>query len=147
MLSDVLVYHEPTNYLQGKFSMEFCLATALTMGKVGLSEITDEKVNDPRIRKLIKRVRLSFGGERAAPQDVVTLRLKDGREYSLGVERARGATEVPLTDEEIAAKYRDCAGLVLAEDKVEKTLDLMLNLEQLGQVSELMKMVGAVKSG
>ena len=61
----------------------------------------------------------------------------------MAVERARGECEVPLTDEEITSKYRDCAGIVLPEDKVQQSLELMLNLEQLQHINELMATVAA----
>jgi 2-methylcitrate dehydratase PrpD len=142
MAGNALVYHEPANYLQGKFSMEFCLATALVERKVGLRQITNEKVNDPKIRQLMQRVRVHFAGPPVAEQDVVGVRLKNGKQYALGVERARGAAEIPLTDEEIIAKYRDCASLMLPQDKAEQALDQMLNLEQLQNISAFMDMLG-----
>ncbi len=145
MAANVLVFDEPVNYLQGKFSMQFCLATALSKRKVGLLEVTDEKVNDTKIKQLMKRVRLSYGDQPLTQSDIVKVRLRDGTEYSLAIDKARGDCEAPLTEEEIISKYRDCAGIVLSEDKVEQTLELMLNLEQLRQISELMDMVSNSK--
>ena len=144
-VASILVYNEPVNYLQAKFSMQFCLATALVERKVGLLEVTNEKVNDPKIKQLMKRVRLNLGDEPSTQRDIVTVRLKDGKEYSLGVDRARGSAEIPLTDEEIISKYRDCAGIIMPKDKVEQALELMLNLEQLRQISELMDIVSGSK--
>ena len=139
--ADVLVFNEPANYLQGKFSMQFCLAVSISERKLGLREVTDEKVNDPKIRRLMKLVRVSYTDEPLPPSDTVTVRLEDGKEYSQSVEKARGIYELPLSDEEIASKYRDCAGTVLPADKVEQTLELLLNLERLPKVSELMDLV------
>ena len=141
MGANVLVFDEPATYLQGKFSMHFCLATALLEGKLGLSEITDEKVNDPKIRQMMKRVRLHFVDEPLPQADVVKIKLKDGREYSLAVDLAKGDCEVPLTDEEIISKYRDCARITLPQDKSKRALEMMLNLEKLPDIGELMDMV------
>jgi 2-methylcitrate dehydratase PrpD len=137
-LAKVLMYHEPTNYLQGKFCMEFCLATALVEGKLGPLQVADEKVNDPKIRELIKRVRLQFEGPEVAEKEVVHVKLKDGKEYSLGVERDRGAAEIPLTDVEIIAKYRDCASILLTSEESEQALDQMLNMDRLQDIKALM---------
>ncbi|MFC1864318.1 MmgE/PrpD family protein [Chloroflexota bacterium] len=145
LAGSVLVFEEPVDYLQGKFSMQFCLATAILERKVGLHEVTDEMVNDPRIRGLMKRVRLICGDEPLARSDIVKVRLKDGKEYSLAVDKARGDAGVPLTDEELISKYRDCAGTILPKDKMEQALELILNLEQLQQVGELMDIVGRSK--
>jgi len=145
LAGNALVFEEPVNCLQGKFSMQFCLATALLERKVGLREVTDKMVNDPRIRGLMKRVRLICGDEPLARSDIVKVRLKDGKAYSLAVDKARGDAGVPLTDEELISKYRDCAGTILSKDKMEQALELMLNLEQLQQVGELMDIVGRSK--
>ena len=141
MAANVLVFEAPVNYLQGKFSMQFCLATALSERRMGLLEVTDEKVNDPKIKRLMKRVRLTHGDEPLAQSDTVKVKLKDGREYSSTVDKARGNCEAPLTDEELIAKYRECAGVLLSKEKVERALELMLNFEQLRKVSDLMDIV------
>ena len=54
---DILTYLEPTTYLQGKFSLPFCMAMSLLENKVGMAQVTNEKVNNPKTRELMKRVR------------------------------------------------------------------------------------------
>ncbi|MFH1381537.1 MAG: MmgE/PrpD family protein [Chloroflexota bacterium] len=147
MARDVLVYNKPVNALQGKFSLPFCLAVSILERKVGLTEITDVKVKDPRIEKLMKLVRVKFSDEPEAKQDIVRVKLRNGREYSLGIEKARGSYELPLTDEEIIAKYRDCAGLVLTRDRAEQALKMVLRLEYLKNINELMVIIGKRRQG
>lgn len=143
---DILTYNEPVTYLQGKFSLPFCMAIALLERKVGLCQVTDEKVNDPRTRQLMKRVQFRPQGEPVAQSDIVTVRLKDGREHSLGIDKPRGHPEIPLTDEELISKYRDCAAIILPEDEVEWSLGLILNLEQLQQANKLMDIISRNKT-
>ena len=146
MTGDILTYNDPVTYLEGKFSMPFCMAIALLERKVGLLQVTNEKVNDPKTKQLMKQVRLCPGGEPVAASDVVKVRLRDGKEYSLGIDKARGHPELPLTDEELISKYRDCAAIILPQDEVEQVLGLMLNLEQLQQTSELMDIISKNKA-
>ncbi len=146
MTGDILTYNDPVTYLEGKFSMPFCMAIALLERKVGLLQVTNEKVNDPRTKQLMKQVRLCPGGEPVAASDVVKVRLRDGKEYSLGIDKVRGHPELPLTDEELISKYRDCAAIILPQDEVEQVLGLMLNLEQLQQTSELMDIISKNKA-
>jgi len=141
MTGNILTYNDPVTYLEGKFSMPFCMAIALLERKVGMLQVTNEKVNDPKTKQLMKRVRLCPEGEPVAASDVVKVRLRNGKEYSLSVDKARGHPESPLTDENLIAKYRDCAAIILADDEVEQVLQLMLNLEQLQQTSELMDII------
>src|SRR5918912_842369 len=46
-------YRDATDWLEGKFCLEYTLAAALADGRVDLYTYTDEKVRDPRIRRLM----------------------------------------------------------------------------------------------
>ena len=52
----ILRYTNPGNALESKFSMEFAMAVALTDRRFGLAQVTDKKVNDPVVKKLMKMV-------------------------------------------------------------------------------------------
>src|SRR5258706_9513425 len=45
-----LIHHHPTDELQAKFSMEFCMACCLLYRKAGLLEFTKEVVNRPEVK-------------------------------------------------------------------------------------------------
>src|SRR5205085_8299797 len=51
-----LIHHRPTNELQAKFSMEFCMAILLLQRKAGLEQYTDEVVNRPDVQAMIAKV-------------------------------------------------------------------------------------------
>jgi 2-methylcitrate dehydratase PrpD len=143
----LLFYDNPCTELEGKFSMQFCMAAALTDRKVGLSQVRDEKVNNPQIKELMKKVTLSIhpdwieGESSETRPDVVTVILKDGREYTYQVDKARGHADVPLSWEELLVKYRDCAGLVMEKGDVERSIELLEGLEEIGDIKELMDIV------
>ena len=42
LLPDNLTHHRPVTAVQGKFSMEFCLASILVLRRAGLAELTDD---------------------------------------------------------------------------------------------------------
>ena len=71
----------------------------------------------------------------------ITVRLKDGRVYENQVNVPRGTPEAPLTLEILKEKYRDCAKNVLSQERVERSIDLVLNLEEIGNIHDLMKVV------
>lgn len=132
----VLVFMEPSDHLQAKFSMPFALAAALVEGKVGLPQITDAKANDARIRNVARKVTVRFDARNADP-DTLTVRLKDGRQFSASTTTARGNADAPLSDDEISTKFIDCATMILPADKAGRALELMLDLERLSAVSDL----------
>jgi 2-methylcitrate dehydratase PrpD len=53
------------------------------------------------------------------------------------IDTPRGDPRNPLTWEQLAAKFSDCAGLVLPADKVERALEAVERLQELPNVSDL----------
>ena len=53
----VLIHSRPRTALEGKFSLEYCIAIAIVDKEVGLKQFTDSKVRDAKIRELISKVR------------------------------------------------------------------------------------------
>ena len=60
----------------------------------------------------------------------VTIRTTDGRSYDARVDIPRGDPALPLTDDELLSKYRDCARSQLRVDDVERSVDLVLGLRE-----------------
>jgi 2-methylcitrate dehydratase PrpD len=109
-----LIHHHPTDSLQGKFSMEFCMAALLLYGRAGLNEFTDEVVKRPEIQAMIQRVRFGVHPEaEKAGYDKMTsildIHLKGGRTISGRADFAKGSPSDPMSFEEVAAKFLDNA--------------------------------------
>ena len=139
----VLIHSRPRAALEGKFSMQYCMAIALIDGMVGLQQFTDEKVLDPRAQGLLSRVAFAHpqglsGAEILGTPERVTVRLRDGTELSHEVLVAKGDPPNPMSDEEVAAKYRDCASSYLSTGDVQRSLELVSSLEEVEDVAVLM---------
>ena len=138
-LPQILIHHRPRTSLEGKFSMEYCLARALLDGKIGIGQFAEEKILEPTVQELLQRVRYVHpeGAETERRSEVVTVRLKNGREYSHEVFIAKGAPENPMTMAELTAKYRDCASLVFSSEVVERSLQMVNQLEEVRDIAKL----------
>ena len=150
----MLIHARPKTALEGKFSMQYCLAAALIDRRVGLSHFTDEQVNRADIQALIPRVSVSVHPDLARPEQLsadfaeVTVQLVDGRSYTERVEFPAGHARRPLTDAELDAKYLECAGLRLGRDGAQRSLERLRNLERLESVRKLVTyLVPAVAVG
>ena len=129
-----LIYHRPTTGLEGKFSMEYCVAAALIDGSVRLRSFDDQSVQRPVVQKLLRRVQVvevPRGGEEVLAPTQVTVWIRDGRSLTAQVTGERGSPQDPLSWDELVAKYRDCAGRVLPEDQVVRSLELITNLDKI----------------
>jgi 2-methylcitrate dehydratase PrpD len=138
-----LIYHQPTDNLQGKFSMEFCMAAALLYGKVGLAEFTSEVVNRPAVQELMKRIHFGVNPvAEAAGYDkmttIIDIHMKDGRTISGRADFAKGSPANPMSFDEVVAKFTDCAGAAKWPASRSKAIvALVKRLEDVKDVREL----------
>lgn len=142
-----LIHHDPKTGAQGRFSMEFCLATALTERRVDLDQFEDRKVNDPQIRNIMKKVRMNVPPELQsrdkvdAGYTIVTIELIDGQKYSFRLENSsiKGFPSNPLSREELLGKYRKCVQRsALKGEQVNRSIELIEHLERVKNIKELM---------
>jgi 2-methylcitrate dehydratase PrpD len=149
LFAGVLIRTDPQTGLEGKPSLEFCSAVAMLDGRLGLDAFTDDRVRDPRTRSMMARVKsyVDPALERGAPavatdpmgdRTPVTIVLADGRELSETVRFARGSPENPMSRDEIAAKYRDCARRSLDADRAGRALAMLETLDALPSVTPLL---------
>jgi 2-methylcitrate dehydratase PrpD len=145
----VLIRTEPRTGLEGKPSLEFCAASAMLDGRLGLEAFTDERVRDARVKAMMARVRpyVDPALTRGAPgvardafgdRTTVTIVLAGGREVSETIHFARGSPENPMSDEELLGKYRECARRSLDLNSAERALALLRQFESLPTVCPLM---------
>jgi 2-methylcitrate dehydratase PrpD len=143
LLPKILIHSNPQTGLEGKFSMEFCMAIALLDRRVGLEQFTDEKAKDPGTVDILKRVKmivnpdLKIGRLSASVPVNVIVRLKDGTALSRRVDRAKGNPEIPLSRDELTEKFKDCARPLLSGEKAERIIKTINDLEHLQYINEL----------
>jgi 2-methylcitrate dehydratase PrpD len=139
----------PRSALDAKFSVQYCLARALIDGEVVLPQFDGDAYLDPRVAQVMARIeaaphpRMSpastahFGAE-------VTVTTTDGRRLTKAVDIAPGRTsENRLPRSVLEAKYRDCAGRVLTAEAVDRSLDLIAEMESLERASMLADVLAA----
>ncbi len=141
---NLLIYDRPKTGLEGKFSMNLCVAAALSDGRVGLETFEDAYVQSARIQELLPRIALrvnpSLGKNAPAlTQAIVTIKLNGGKVLRREANGARGYPQHPPSAEELGTKFRSCAMKALPEENVESVLDCLHDLESLRDVRSLCK--------
>jgi len=111
---NTLIHHEPKTGLQGKFSMEYCMAVLLIDGRAGLAQFTDAAVNRPAAQDMLHRV--TFYNDPAADavgadkmRSLVEITLKDGRKFSGQADFAKGSPQKPMSFDDAVEKFQGCA--------------------------------------
>jgi len=140
----VLIHPEPRTGLEAKFSLPYCISAFLVHGKLDLSHFEEDALNDGRVRKLMKRVKVKPDkrlGELVRTKGVLApteIDVKLGnRTLSKMVLEAKGGASSPLPDMEIEEKFRICAGRALPSEKVNKVMSLINSLESIENITTL----------
>ena len=140
----------PKSGTEAKFSMSYAIAAALLDSKIGLSSFTDEAVNRPEVRKVMKRVtaRESDGG--MLPRfATITIRLRNGEVASERVDALHGSPSSPLSEAEFIEKIEDClswGGSPIRGKAVMNAVSIILKLDVGSLVAALMAPTRAARS-
>jgi 2-methylcitrate dehydratase PrpD len=138
-----LLHHRPTTGLQGKFSMEFCMAILLLDRKAGLVEFQDKVVQRPDVQEMVKRINFYIDpvAENAGLDkmtSIMKITMKDGKVYTGRAEFAKGSPSNPMTYEEVADKFRGCAEFAKwPTAKAEAVIAAVKSLETQSDMSKL----------
>ena len=123
----------PVTGLDGKFSFQYTVGSALLDGQISIHTFTEEMLGRPQLQSLLAQTHLTMNP--AIPADfedmwvTVTAQMQDGQEYSVRCDRPRGIWGNPLTRDERLVKVRQCCGRVLPADDVEAVVEIVEKLE------------------
>ena len=120
---------------EAAFCAPFLIAAALVHGKVGLEEVSEEGVRDPKVRALMKRVKQV--PQVAKGKKTVTVHLRDGRKLT-----AQGSGSRITDTAVIEAKFAHCAGAVLGDKPADELKRLILSLDSQPDIQRLMAVAG-----
>ena len=123
--------------------MNFAIAVALSSGALDLTHFRKELVRDEALRSLMSKCEtfidedLDHARASRAPAAQIRVELLDGQVLETVVGSARGNPENPLSHEEIAGKFRQCAGRSIGADQVEELKTAVFDLEHIDDVTQV----------
>jgi len=136
--ADALHHADPETGLEAKFSMEYCVASALVRERVGLDTFTPAAVDDPAVQRV--RERVEFRVDDGLPYDAHAGRVlveTDERIHEHRRVDPPGTHDDPLSAAQLRHKFEECAGRVLPDPSVDRLYDLFSSLpdrDRLGTV-------------
>jgi 2-methylcitrate dehydratase PrpD len=144
------VKRAPVTGYQAQFSGPYAVVAGLHGGSglgVGLDDYTDALAQDPGRRRLMALVDVvpDERCDRIFPMQfpaVVRVRTDDGQEWTEEVLANRGGPDRPLSDEELAVKFRANVAGRLDPETADQVAELVLGLDCLEDVSGVMKLLG-----
>jgi 2-methylcitrate dehydratase PrpD len=140
----ILRNHSPQTALEGKFSMEFAMACALTTGRAGPAELRDDLVRSAHVQALMKRVSVRTDDREdpempgRAPYDMVIVETADKRRIeSAKVKHVRGGPELPLERAELWTKFEGCLRLNPPRFGARELFDALMALDEAAHVNDI----------
>lgn len=137
---------EPKTAMELQFSFQNVLGAALLDGDVNLNHVAEDAIDDPRLREARKKVKLIVHPDWPRELDSsitevparLTIKMRDGREFSKERMYIIGSPREPLTMEQLLELYSKFTRGILSEEQIRRTSEAILNLENLSNMEELM---------
>jgi 2-methylcitrate dehydratase PrpD len=141
----LLCDYTPATTIAAQYSIPFSLALALSRGKIGPEELTEANLHDPELLGLAQRVKVSVDPEfdQLFPEKTairVTLQTDRGN-FTTTVENPKGDPNNPLSDEELAEKFRWLTAEVVGEERSKQIQEAVDHLGQMENVKHLTQLL------
>lgn len=140
-----LLYPEPVQEMEARFSMQYCIAAAMTGGRLQLSDFVLAAIERPEVRRLFPLITMATHprDDAEAPAErkpaEITVRLKDGRTLHATIQHARGTMFRPFGEAELREKFRDCAEGLMPWADYAALRDQLPGIEEQRSVRSLMR--------
>lgn len=125
---------------EGQYSLLYCLSVALLDGRMGLQQMTAERVQAQDVQALMRRLRIvppPDGPVERRHKERVTIHLKNRQSHSTEITRPRRISN----REELEAKFLTCVQESLTPETAARVRDAVLNLENLADIAKLLDYV------
>jgi 2-methylcitrate dehydratase PrpD len=139
----------PATAIDAKFSLPFCLGSALARGTLSLDDFAPAALTDPRVLALAQRVRFTAEpgtGMRDAVSGELTVQLRSGARHALRVEHPLGHPRHPLAQEQLIAKFVDCAGRAaspISEADARLAAHAILTIDEAARAQHALRFIAA----
>ena len=144
--ASILPYTHPTDDTQARFSMAYCLATALQFSSVLPEHFADEMIFAPETRAWLERIKLETWDVSADSHDLtrqepalVSVTLHDGTLLEKHTDHARGMPQRPLNNSELQTKFMGLAASKLGTIRCEQLAAKLWHFAQVEHVGNLMQ--------
>ncbi len=124
-------------------SMPYCVSAALIDGDITLDTFSDTRIQEPKLRALIQKVKVNRNAEMTAgyPEGIpnlLVIKTTDGKEFSKKIAYPLGHNRNPMNDVDIEKKFRSLALRWMSEANADRILKALWSLETCTDISQIM---------
>ncbi|MDW7739946.1 MAG: MmgE/PrpD family protein [Bacillota bacterium] len=132
----------PETIYEAKFSLPFCVSTALVYGHVGIEDFTDERINDPVLEELMSHCTVEidplldahYPDKWAAKLNVI---LCNGTVIHEQTDFPKGDPENKLSLDDLHTKFRRLCSLLLPPSKIEAWLEQIMKVDTFDNIADM----------
>jgi aconitate decarboxylase len=142
----------PAGLTAAQMHLGFCIGMQLIDGEVFVDQMIEENIARPdlidfanRIVNVLRSPEREQKGRTFARGADVEVVLKDGTILRKTVDNFLGSYQRPMTDEQMATKFRRLAAKTLSQDKVQQLEEMVQNLERAPTVAGLVNILKGEK--
>ncbi len=139
--------YKPESVITAQMNIPYALAVVLLEGDAFVDQYTEEKIKDPRILELTKKVSVVHDPEmdNLGPEfgywTKVGVKTKTGQVFERSVQYPKGSKGNPLTQSELMKKFIILGSKAIEEEKVVKIIDVVQNIEKESRVSKVVELL------
>jgi len=148
LCSPLEVKTKPRTPVDAQFSIPWGVATALARGRVTMEHYTDEAIKSADILETASKIKVvldhSLDVSDKTPSGKIEVELKGGQVYKNRVDFPLGSPERPMTFDDCAAKFMNCASHgapSVPRERLEGVIERIGHLEQVGDMGEIMALL------
>jgi 2-methylcitrate dehydratase PrpD len=131
----------PKYGINAKSSLPFTIAVALVKGRVGIGDFLPQGLADPQVLEMARRIKYIFDPEFGVlTPAVVEIRTRGGKVFSKRIDTVYGGSENPLSNEDVVAKFKDCAQYArnpIPPDNADRLIEGIFKLEEVKDMKEI----------
>jgi 2-methylcitrate dehydratase PrpD len=133
----------PRSPVDAQFSIPWGVASAIVGRRVGLDDFTENAIKNRDVLEVTQKMRVEVDNalHRPGPEPTrVKVTTKDERSFVKVVENPLGSLERPMSFDDCAMKFRDCAKSLDA-GKVQQVIQLVGQLEHLDDIRKIIRLL------
>jgi 2-methylcitrate dehydratase PrpD len=139
---DLLAKVQPTSFYAAKFSIPYCIATALLHGHAELDDFHEKRIRDRTVQRLMSALELARDPEldQVYPDRwpaIVTVETVAGKRHEARVDYPKGDPHNPMSREELIEKFHTLTGRIIPETIRHLLIERCLTLDTLRNVQQL----------
>ncbi len=134
----------PETVYEAKYSLPFCVSTALVYGHVGIEDFTEERLHDKTLEELMSHITVEvdplidahYPDKWGAKLNVI---LKDGTVIHEMTDYPKGDPENKVSLDDLHNKFRRLSSLLLPPSKIEVWLEQIMKVESFDDIADMWK--------